>query len=442
MDEPQDFATLVRRHQGAVCAVAYAVLRDRGRSEEVAQEAFLVAWQKLPGLDAPPTMPAWICGIARNLAVNAARRRKETAMPEHDGRDLRPAGSEAADPHTPLDSLLDRERDHLAQRALGELPAREREVITLYYRNEQSLAEVASALGISEPAARQGLHRGRERLKSALSAVENTLRATRPSPAFTAACIAALAGGLAGRASAATTKAAGAKVGLWLGAAAIAAGIALAFALTTATGSATAGVDPPSALAAASPRANPSSGLAVTETALRLDPIQRSIMVANIRDALATEASSAVASAPPPSTAPTPESAHKTFDFSGMVLQGDDKPPATPPQPGPLRSASQFSYALHAAAPLIYECVTSIGHLVRHGDLPFSLHLIGDPADGTIVDAVGLPPPREGELAEYGLAIDDEATECVRETLMAIELPAPAVPTDYDVYFTYTIISP
>src|SRR4029079_19124619 len=40
------FHDLFVRYQDAVCAVAYSVLRDRARSEEVAQDAFLVAWSK------------------------------------------------------------------------------------------------------------------------------------------------------------------------------------------------------------------------------------------------------------------------------------------------------------------------------------------------------------------------------------------------------------
>src|SRR5436190_23583090 len=79
-DPHHDFAGLVARYQGAVCAVAYSVLRDRARSEEVAQDAFLLAWQKLPGMSPAPALPGWVCGIARNLARNAARRRKETEM--------------------------------------------------------------------------------------------------------------------------------------------------------------------------------------------------------------------------------------------------------------------------------------------------------------------------------------------------------------------------
>jgi RNA polymerase sigma factor (sigma-70 family) len=174
--DPEAFAALVRRHQAAVCAVAYAVLRDRARSEEVAQEAFLVAWRRGP--DA--VTAAWVCGIARNLARNAARRRTEvTIMTEP-----------AATAPDPRDQLIAREDAARAEAALAALPEREREAVILYYRGEQSMHEVAAALAISEPAARQRVHRGRERLRDALAPVEAAVRSTRPGPAFTAACVA------------------------------------------------------------------------------------------------------------------------------------------------------------------------------------------------------------------------------------------------------------
>src|ERR1051325_4393498 len=187
MADSQDFETLVTRYQGAVCAVAYTVLRDRARSEEVAQEAFLIAWQKLRAMSPPPKLPAWVCGIARNLAANARRRRKEVAV------DPAKADAVLVSNDTPLDHMLDRETEALAERALAALPGRDREVVVLYYRGDESIADVATTLGISEPAARQRLHRGRERLRYAVAAVEQTLRATRPSAAFTAACVAAYA---------------------------------------------------------------------------------------------------------------------------------------------------------------------------------------------------------------------------------------------------------
>src|ERR1700759_3756671 len=129
MTTPLDFEDLVTRHQGAVCAIAYAVLRDRARSEEVAQEAFLVAWQKLPGMSPAPSLPGWVRGIARNLARNAARRRRETAMTATTER--------ATDDPSALDRLITHEDAGLANRALGKLSDREREAIVVYYRSEE-----------------------------------------------------------------------------------------------------------------------------------------------------------------------------------------------------------------------------------------------------------------------------------------------------------------
>jgi RNA polymerase sigma factor (sigma-70 family) len=217
MDDRKNFEALVVRHQAAVCAVAYAVLRDRGRSEEVAQEAFIVAWHRPPP-DGTVTV-AWVCGIARNLARNAAQRRQEVAMdrePEAPGPD-------------PRDQLIEREDAARARAALAALPHRYREAVVLYYRGEQSMQEVAAALGISEASARQRVHRGRERLRTAVASVEAALRATRPGPAFTAACVAAwIARGPAiAEASPVGAAGTGAARVAWLAAPVVAAGLAV-----------------------------------------------------------------------------------------------------------------------------------------------------------------------------------------------------------------------
>jgi len=195
MHSPSDreaFEALVLRHQAAICAVAYAVLRDRARSEEVAQDALLIAWRDRA---TTPITAGWICGITRNLARNAARRRKEVVM-EHEpvtqDRDAR-------------DALIAHESAANANTALAALADKYREAITLYYRSDESYADVAAALRISEPAARQRVHRARTRLRDRLAIVEGTLRATRPGPAFTAAVVAAWAIGKPASASASAT---------------------------------------------------------------------------------------------------------------------------------------------------------------------------------------------------------------------------------------------
>jgi len=180
--DQREFEALVRSHGAQVCAVAYAVLRDRATAQEVAQDAFLVAWR-----DRAKTKPnvRWICGIARNLARNAARRRKEMPMTD--------------DPATPArdarDQLITREEAARAEAALANLPERYREAVVLYYGGDESIEQVAAALGISQDSARQRVHRGRERLRDRLQTVETALRATRPTATFTAACVAAWAAG-------------------------------------------------------------------------------------------------------------------------------------------------------------------------------------------------------------------------------------------------------
>jgi len=180
------FGRVVREHQDAVCAVAFSALRDRGASEEIAQEAFLVAWRKWPGLTEAPKLPAWICGIARNLARNARRQTRPVSV----GDEVERVPDEAG---TPLDSVLDAESRALVWRALESLPDKYREPLVLFYRSEQSTRQVAAALNVSEDTAKQRLSRGRSQLETRVRGlVEQALRTTGPGTAFTASVVAAV----------------------------------------------------------------------------------------------------------------------------------------------------------------------------------------------------------------------------------------------------------
>jgi len=179
------FEQLVVRFQSTVCAVAYSAVRDRGLSEEVAQEAFLIAWRALPALEDHSGLPAWLCGIVRRVAANVRRKRRwEVTTMEISTQAPSPDASA-------LDELLTREEEQLAARALAALAEKYREPLVLFYRGEQSLKQIAAALAISEETAKQRLSRGRKLLKQRLADVERALRATRPGPAFTATVVAA-----------------------------------------------------------------------------------------------------------------------------------------------------------------------------------------------------------------------------------------------------------
>lgn len=192
------FAALVGRHQGAVSAVAYAVLGDLGRSEDVAQEAFLAAWRQLGELRDLAKFKAWICGIARNLALAVARRERQN-RPLDEGHDVVAPGP------TPAERAISREQQAIVWTALTALPETYREPLVLFYREQESIAGVATALDLSEAAVKQRLARGREMLRAEVTAtVESALKRSGPGLAFTATVLAALPGVGAASASAAT----------------------------------------------------------------------------------------------------------------------------------------------------------------------------------------------------------------------------------------------
>jgi hypothetical protein len=72
----QAFGQIVERYQALICAVTYNLTGDLALSEDLAQETFLAAWQRLCDLREPAKLRAWLCSIARNLCANMLRRRR------------------------------------------------------------------------------------------------------------------------------------------------------------------------------------------------------------------------------------------------------------------------------------------------------------------------------------------------------------------------------
>jgi zinc protease len=182
----QAFEVIVARHQSAVSAVAYSVCGDFAQSEDIAQDAFLTAWNDRESLQSPMLLRSWLCGIARNKARNVRRSEGRYVTNEDDFSSL-------SSEHQPIDMVVSHEESALVRQALEELPESYREPLILFYREDQSVAEVARSLDLSESAVKQRLARGREMLREQmLSVVERSLRATRPTSSFTARVMAAL----------------------------------------------------------------------------------------------------------------------------------------------------------------------------------------------------------------------------------------------------------
>ena len=178
------FAQIVRQYQSLVSGVLYNATGDFHKSEDIAQETFLIAWQKLGELREPQHLAAWLCTIARNLAHHSHRKPVISTEPLSDNL----AGTPAPDTE-----LLRREQSELVWSAIGEIDEKHRETLVLYYRSGQSVKEIADATESTEEAVRQRLVRARKSLKSKIEEmVGDILTATAPGEVFTATVMTAL----------------------------------------------------------------------------------------------------------------------------------------------------------------------------------------------------------------------------------------------------------
>jgi RNA polymerase sigma factor (sigma-70 family) len=174
------YERLVRRCSGLVSAIALSVVRDVGRSEDIAQEVFIAAWKDLSRLRNPRTFLPWLRGMARNLALRTLRER-------HVPTDVSVLALGADERPGAVDTLEAAERDKALEAALMDLDTDDREVLLVYYREGHSLRQVASLLDLSEPAARKRLSRARARLRQGVEVRLDALAVeTAPGPELAA----------------------------------------------------------------------------------------------------------------------------------------------------------------------------------------------------------------------------------------------------------------
>ena len=187
------FEIIVAEYQGLVCAITYSGIADVQRSEELAHQTFINAWKNLSQLKDLSRFRPWLCTIARNNIRNFINKNKRDILQK--AKPMENVNDTAADDSGPLESVIKKEHIELVNAAIGRIPERYREPLVLYYRQQQSVKQVAQSLDLSEEIVKKRLQRGREKIKAQLSSiVEETLSATGPKKAFTALVMGSIAG--------------------------------------------------------------------------------------------------------------------------------------------------------------------------------------------------------------------------------------------------------
>lgn len=151
----------------------------------------MTAWRQLGDLREPARLRAWLCGIVRNLVNHARRNNRRDPM--HAAEMIEAAAGLPASEPPPVEQVITREEEAILWRSLERIPEPDREPLVLFYRERESISQVAAALELSEDAVKQRLSRGRKMLQEQVAAfVEGALRRSVPGKAFTLGVVAAL----------------------------------------------------------------------------------------------------------------------------------------------------------------------------------------------------------------------------------------------------------
>lgn len=147
-----EYAWFFRAEFASVLRTVYLVLRDRGRAEDIAQEAFTQLyshWRKVSRYERPE---AWVRRIAIRMAIRQQKRDGLRAMLER----------------TALEPVIDHATDLDLAGAMHELSPTQQAVVVLYYYEDRPTAEIAEILGMSQSTVRVHLTRARRHLAELL----------------------------------------------------------------------------------------------------------------------------------------------------------------------------------------------------------------------------------------------------------------------------------
>jgi RNA polymerase sigma-70 factor (ECF subfamily) len=168
------YRVLMDRHFCTVHRIAFRITGNQADAEEAAQEAFLRAYNKLPGFRQDASFSTWITRIAMNTAINLVERRNRDLSQYGPRITDNPSPAEQtvqlADKHaSPERQLLDLEAASLRNEALANLTPMERTAFTLRHMEDLPIAEIAAALNVPANSAKQAVFRAVGKLRRSLA---------------------------------------------------------------------------------------------------------------------------------------------------------------------------------------------------------------------------------------------------------------------------------
>jgi RNA polymerase sigma factor (sigma-70 family) len=157
------YALLVERYKSYVFTLTLRFTKNREDAEEVSQDIFIKAYRYLADFKGTAKFSTWLYTIVNTTCITFLRKKRLDVQSLDDERTFEVADSQ--DSGFRANQVEQKSKLNMVNQAIAMLNPDDAEIITLFYKNEQSLEEIGQILGLEVNTAKVRLHRARARLK-------------------------------------------------------------------------------------------------------------------------------------------------------------------------------------------------------------------------------------------------------------------------------------
>jgi len=161
--DQQLYAQIVERYQNYVFTLVLRMVESREDAEEVSQDIFVKAYRSLADFRGESKFSTWLYTIARTSSITFLRKKKlDTTSIDNEKTFIQVENQESG---FKANIIEQKSRHAMVNEAIQMLSPDDAQVITLFYKGEQSLEEMGRILGMEPNTVKVKLHRARQRLK-------------------------------------------------------------------------------------------------------------------------------------------------------------------------------------------------------------------------------------------------------------------------------------
>jgi RNA polymerase sigma-70 factor (ECF subfamily) len=173
---PKDFMILVKKYKMLVSHIIFRLVSDPAEKDDLGQEIFIKIYQALPNYEFRSNLATWISKISYNHCLNYLRTKKSQITTEIDdqrhipeiGKAKNNKENTSAKGDLPDEILIKNEIYCFLNKAINDLPIKFRKIITFFYLDNMSHAEISAIMDLPIGSVKGYLFRARKQLKDKL----------------------------------------------------------------------------------------------------------------------------------------------------------------------------------------------------------------------------------------------------------------------------------